>query len=589
MKTKATSILLFFLLLSLSASIYAQDTLVSYRLNLVKNPITKRYGYAFKAQNINSPIRGLTSTAINALGSSASLLVGKKDAENIDWAIPPQYDDAAKKFSENLAMVKVNGKVGFIDIYNRFVIKPVYDDCNDMDGFHQGLAAVKQNGRWGYINKRGVMVIEPQFEEADAFEDCLIAAVKKDDHWGAIDIMGNVVVPFEKKMKAQMVTLPVSNKAWNAAKAEAKEKRANGSFDKRLREIQTVNEEINDMIRKNDMEDLVYQEVSGDSTSIRIIDQYGREIVPEGFDAVTYDSNSRAYIVQRDNLYGAFLYNGLRLIAPCFDSMSFFKNGQSTVTSCGMTGWIDLEGHLSPDLLSSIVEAGMSQEKSGNKVKAREYYERSLLIYPEYAPAYNNIALLDIANKDYNKGMRKLKLAHELDPENTTIADNLEWAKQSRKERRAERWSNGFAIAGAIVGIAATTYSTYSAISNGGGQSFSGTSTSYGVSDIGDFSSTSTSYGASDVGDFSSSSGSSSNSSSSSKISTKKCKFCAGSGKCSGSKRCRGSGKCNYCNGDKYNYTAGKPHDCGACHATGRCSFCGGSGNCKHCNGTGNG
>lgn len=569
MNTKTKSYLLFILLLSLSLSVYAQDTLVSYRLNLVKHPITKRYGYAFKAQNINSPIRGLTSTAINAFGSSASMLVGKKDAENIDWAIPPQYDDAAKKFSENLAMVKVNGRVGFIDIYNRFVIEPIFDDCDDMGGFHQGLAAVKQNGRWGYINKRGKMVIEPQYEEADAFEDCLIAAVKKDGHWGAIDITGNVVVPFEKKMKAQMTTVPVSNKAWNAAKAEAKEKRANGSFDKQLRELQAVNEDINELIRQNGMEDLTYQEVGGDSTSRRVIDQYGREIVPEGFDAITYDSNSRTYIVQRNNLYGAFLYNGLRLIGPCFDSMSSFEDGQSTVTSCGVTGWIDLDGHLSPDLLSSIVEAGMSQEQGGNKAKARQYYERSLLINPEYAPAYNNIALLDIANRDYNKGMRKLKLAHELDPENKTISANLEWAKQSRKERRAERWSEGLAIAGAIIGIAATTYSTYSAISNGGGQSYSGSS-AYGAT-------------TSDVGSSGSSSGSSG-----SKVG-KKCKSCAGSGECSGRNRCRGTKKCYNCNGQKYDSTAGHNHECGSCHGTGECPFCNGSGKCKFCNGTGNG
>ena len=102
MKTTRRQICFLSFFLFLALAIHGQDTLVSYRLNLVKHPVTKRYGYAFKDQNINSPIRGLASTALNAFGSGASVLVGKKDAENIDWAIPPQYDDAAKKFKENL-------------------------------------------------------------------------------------------------------------------------------------------------------------------------------------------------------------------------------------------------------------------------------------------------------------------------------------------------------------------------------------------------------------------------------------------------------------------------------------------------------
>lgn len=73
--------------------------------------------------------------------------------------------------------------------------------------------------------------------------------------------------------------------------------------------------------------------------------------------------------------------------------------------------------------------------------------------------------------------------------------------------------------------------------------------------------------------------------------SSSRCKFCGGSGKCSnslsGKNRCRGTGKCNFCNGQKYQYTNGHPHECGACHGSGKCSFCGGTGICKHCNGTG--
>lgn len=178
---KRISFALFF---SCVAMCLCAQELAAYRLNLVRHPETKKYGYAFKEQNINSPIRGAASTAVNVLGSGASVLIGKSNADNIDWAIPPQYDDAANKFRENLAMVKVNGKVGFIDLYNRFIIEPVYDDVDDMDGFHQGVAAVKKDGKWGYINKEGECVIPFEYDAADAFDEDLIAPVKVGELWG---------------------------------------------------------------------------------------------------------------------------------------------------------------------------------------------------------------------------------------------------------------------------------------------------------------------------------------------------------------------------------------------------------------------
>jgi hypothetical protein len=64
----------------------------------------------------------------------------------------PRYSNAGS-FSEGLAPVQSsNGRWGYIDGNNHWVIAPKFDDAKE---FKSGRAAVKFNGKWGYINKRG--------------------------------------------------------------------------------------------------------------------------------------------------------------------------------------------------------------------------------------------------------------------------------------------------------------------------------------------------------------------------------------------------------------------------------------------------
>lgn len=560
-------------LLVLSAVAVAQDSmLVSYKLNLVKDPITKHYGYAFKEQNITSPIHGAASTAVNVFGKAGSVLIGKDEAENIDWAVPPQYEDAAKGFEENMAMVTIGGKTGFIDMYNRFVIEPVYDGDMDMEGFSQGIVAVKKDGKWGYINKLGNTVIDFVYDEADNFEDGVIAAVKVGDLWGAIDIGGNMIVEPSKKTKLALKTNPVSNKEWREAKTLAEEKKNNGTFDIRLGELHSASAAMNEIIAFNAPEQLVYTQVA-EGDSMGIVDQWGRQIVPARFGGVQPQEGEGAFIVERAGRYGAYLYNGSKLINPCFDTMAPFADGRSEVTVAGVTGWIDTGGNLDPNFLSGLAELGIQKQKT-DVGEARIIYERILDINPEYAMAYNNIALIDIQCRDYNKGMRKLKLAHELEPDDSIITKNLAWAKESRKERRKERWDAAFEIIEAVFTITATTYSAYSAIKGEETTAASAATTA-----------SSSSYYADNT------SGSSKKSSSSSQG---RCSACGGSGTCSGvgyglssSKlRCHGSGSCVNCDNGKY-YVNGHLSKCTMCNNTGKCKYCKGTGKCEKCNGTG--
>ena len=58
-----------------------------------------------------------------------------------------------KGFSEGLALIRLNGKYGFIDKSGTEVIPCKYDEAYS---FYKGRAEVKLNGKQGYVNKSGV-------------------------------------------------------------------------------------------------------------------------------------------------------------------------------------------------------------------------------------------------------------------------------------------------------------------------------------------------------------------------------------------------------------------------------------------------
>ena len=104
--------------------------------------------------------------------------------------IPAKYDDAWY-FSEGLALVKINGKWGFIDKTGAMVIPAKYDVACP---FIEGLASVKINGKWGSIDKTDTMVIPAKYDGAGSFSEGL-AAVYIAGKYGFIDKSGTIVIP----------------------------------------------------------------------------------------------------------------------------------------------------------------------------------------------------------------------------------------------------------------------------------------------------------------------------------------------------------------------------------------------------------
>lgn len=88
-----------------------------------------------------------------ALGGVSSYFVNKnKDTGNTENVENILKYDAIHKYSENLAAVRLNSKVGYIDMNGKLAIPLKYDFANS---FKNGKAMVKLNGEYFYIDKNG--------------------------------------------------------------------------------------------------------------------------------------------------------------------------------------------------------------------------------------------------------------------------------------------------------------------------------------------------------------------------------------------------------------------------------------------------
>lgn len=123
------------------------------------------------------------TTLLRRCGQTAFDLCGyidaeiwKKDRRNV-FTIEPKFE-MAKKFSEGLAAVRIEGKFGYIDLSGEIVIEPRFDQAGEFD---QGLAVAGDEGAFGIIDRSGNYVVDPLFLQALIFSKQTILAAPAED------------------------------------------------------------------------------------------------------------------------------------------------------------------------------------------------------------------------------------------------------------------------------------------------------------------------------------------------------------------------------------------------------------------------
>lgn len=406
-----------------------------------------------------------------------------------EWAIPVQYEKVAKRFEENLAGVQLNGRVGFIDRYNRFIIEPKFESIDRLEGFSRGLAAVKKDGMFGFIDKSGKFVIPPKFEWAENFEENDLAAVKIDGKIGAIDLKGEIVVSCKYKLKEMMTKLPTSNKLYKEAAKKVKFDRDNGLYDESLAKIEEAGKAIDALIMDSLYRTPVpadslwtvpmrYEEIArvGDGFALvaqddkwGVVDHYGRLVIPCAFEMIEYMAEGEMFAVYENESVGLYSRIGALVVPPSYDRIESFVAGT-------FVGWINFEhgqigadGLVMDDLLDRAFAKAVVYDEASLHAEVRVQYKKILCIDPTYAMVYNNLGIMDIEGESFKEGMNRLKIANKLDPNNKEIEANLKQAKKDRRERRWNRVEQGFMTAANIIGVAAGTALAVDAVANGGG------------------------------------------------------------------------------------------------------------------------
>lgn len=392
------------------------------------------------------------------------------------WAIAPLYEDASRYFSENMAAVQLNGRVGYIDIYNRFVITPRFDANDGLLAFSQGLSAVKMDGKYGFIDKTGAFIIEPQYEWAENFTENLIAAVKKDGKVGAIDLLGEEILPF-KYLTEEVMRFASLGKTYKEAINTVKTNKDNGKYDEVLERVRQANSPVEANIRNKDYLPEIpagvtafeengkwglkkegdtcilppaYDEILAVTPIFSLIrkeskwgvcDVYGRIILHCNYEFVDYEEKEGLFQVKEDGFIGLYEDDGRSLIEPCFDHIEAFKSGEAQVWSGSSMGKLSRDGHIDKNFSNVVLDEANAFAVQGDLIKARQLYEKVIRLNEESGMAYISLGVLEVDAQMVEQGIEHIKEGGKVSKFYSGIASyNL---KELKKPIGQRNWLDG--------------------------------------------------------------------------------------------------------------------------------------------------
>jgi len=201
------------------------------------------------------------------------------------------YREGAYQFTEGLARISIDRQWGYMDPAGKLLIPPQFDGA---EGFSNGLARVEVEQRYGYINKRGKFAIAPTFESASPTFSEDMAAVEIDHKYGYVNRQGAVVIR------------PQFDSA--------------DYFQEGLARI-TLNDKYG------------------------FIDKRGELVIPAEFD-VAHTFSQHLARVRINGKYGYIDKTGKTVIEPLFDDTFSFTEGLALVRNDNLYGFINILGHL---------------------------------------------------------------------------------------------------------------------------------------------------------------------------------------------------------------------------------------------------
>jgi len=248
------------------------------------------------------------------LGNIAPVKIGKKwglIGQQGQIVVEPKFDEIGQFFesffggsvSKLVALVKDGDDFGFIHENGKMVSE--YDQVNFLN--QQGLALVKKDGKYGFIDQTGKEIISPIYDEVGPFSEQGLALVKKDGKSGFIDQTGKEVIPLTLKIDFFNMVKVEKDGKWSV-------------IDLMAKEVTPLIDHYGDpfLLRVNiGGEKNSYGKVEGGKWGV--IDLMGEEVIPLIYDRV-WDFNKQGLAqVKKDGKRGLIDTTGKEIIPLIYD------------------------------------------------------------------------------------------------------------------------------------------------------------------------------------------------------------------------------------------------------------------------------
>ena len=313
---------------------------------------------------------------VKSLGELINIQFPKEDKKKESVgkvAVDFKYDEV-RKFSEEMAAVKVSGKWGFINKSGKEVIAPVYRVVSD---FENGFARVNQNGSWGCINKEGKIIIPIKYEALLNFSEGLAGAL--DGFFifteaGYLDMFGNTAIPFKYgvvgSFSGGLAPVSLSGKygfidrngneiipfeyddacAFHGYNIVPVKKNGKwGAIDSRGTEV--IPFKYDDIFKKSDSANrYVHKGFREGMLSVKLngkwgyVNQYGVEVIPMLFDEVATFFRGGMASVRLNDKWGYVNLSGDIVVQPKYDDVNDFFDDLTSVSLNGKWGYVDKAG-----------------------------------------------------------------------------------------------------------------------------------------------------------------------------------------------------------------------------------------------------
>lgn len=197
-----------------------------------------------------------------------------------------------KDMKGNLYPSMKNGKWGYVNDKNKFIINPVFDKAENFqrvgasDGSVLDVAKIRIGNVWGYLSREGVFFIEPSYDYFTDFDVHSIAFALKD---GTYTMFG--VAPSFSTNLGEKIVKPV-----------------------------VLENGFND-VPQFSFSDYAIARKDG---KYGILKASGKWLVPNEFNSIGKDSSFNMYKLERDGLIGYASYDGTVVFPAEFKSIGWF-------------------------------------------------------------------------------------------------------------------------------------------------------------------------------------------------------------------------------------------------------------------------